>query len=136
MGYQIEVSYDLRKNQNQYKLTSKIVKKSEECGCWRYYKNYEMEGKNRVIYRNHVVYTLMFNENEEEIAKFIRFVKREKGLYLESVAYDDTVKFYLMFASNKYLNMMEKDCKLKYLNDKKEKNLYNQTSYMMRLLHK
>ena len=74
--------------------------------------------------------------SEEEIAKFIRFVKREKGLYLESVAYDDTVKFYLMFASNKYLNMMEKDCKLKYLNDKKEKNLYNQTSYMMRLLHK
>jgi hypothetical protein len=130
MGYQIEVSYDIRKNQQ----SQKIIKKAEQCGCWRYYKNYEFEGNNRQMYRHHVVFVLMFNENEEEIVKFIKYIKREKGLFLETVAYDDTVKYYLMYASSKYLNIIEKECKDNYLKNKKDRNLYNQTSYIMRVL--
>ncbi len=86
------------------------------------------------MYRHHVVFVLMFNENEEEIVKFIKYIKREKGLFLETVAYDDTVKYYLMYASSKYLNIIEKECKDTYLKNKKDRNLYNQTSYIMRVL--
>ena len=61
--------------------------------------------------------TFFFETSQEQLAKFVKFVKKESSIYIESI-YDEASNK-LFYASNKYFNMMEKDCVKAYLSNKK-----------------
>jgi len=135
MVYQIEISINLSKVKNLTEIRNIILQKAYDCKLNNYYIVYEHIGKNRKIYRNHCVLTLMFEEHDELLAEFIKYSKTIKNINIESVGLDD-ISFKLMYASKKYLNMMEKQFVDNYLNLKKKKKLYKQDSIIYKVLNK
>ena len=118
MAYQIEISFNLKKRSNLTETKKLIVEKAKLYDSNRYYENFEMAQTNRTIKRNHYVLTFFFETSQEQLAKFVKFVKKESSIYIESIYDEDANK--LFYASNKYLNMMEKDCVKAYLSNKKD----------------
>jgi len=133
MTYLIELSYNLSKNTNLNENINKLLTKAEMCRLENFYKNYEFMGKNRKIIRNHCVLTFIFEEHMELVSEFIRYVKKLKVINIESVSYDNTV-FQIIYASKKYLNFMEKEFALKYIKDRRNGNLFQQDSILMKAI--
>ena len=134
MTYLIELSYNLSKNTSLNETTSKLLNKAENCRLENFYKNYEYMGKNRRVIRNHCILTFMFEEHLELVSEFIRYVKKFKTVNIESVSYDNAV-FKLIYASKKYLNFMEKEFALKYIEDRRNGNLFQQDSILMKAIY-
>tara|TARA_B100001175_G_scaffold317779_1_gene336388 strand:- start:206 stop:622 length:417 start_codon:yes stop_codon:yes gene_type:complete len=118
MAYQLEISFNLKKRANLTETKNLIINKANKFESNRYYENFEMACVNRTMKRNHYVLTFFFETSQELVAKFIKFIKSEKNIYIESI-YDDN-NHELLYASSKYLNMMEKECVKAYLNNKKK----------------
>ena len=134
MTYLIELSYNLSNNTNLNETINKLLIKAENCRLEKFYKNYEFMGKNRTIIRNHCVLTFIFEEHMELVSEFIRYVKKLKIVNIESVSYDNAV-FKLIYASKKYLNFMEKEFALKYIEDRRNGNLFQQDSILMKAIY-
>lgn len=135
MGYFIEISFDIIKTPNFISLKETIMKIGEKYKKEFSYNNHEIMGKNRVIYRNHYVMSFLFNADEKNITGFIREMKDLKYINIECIGYDNCI-FKLMYASKKYLNIMEK-CKAKeYLQKKREKTLFKSESCIMNEFYK
>lgn len=134
MTYLIELSYNLSKNTSLTQTVSALLNKAENCRLEHFYQNYEYMGKNRRIIRNHCILTFMFEEHIELVSEFIRFVKRLKTVNIESVSYDNAI-FKLIYASKKYLNFMEKEFALKYIEDRRNGNLFQQDSILMKAIY-
>ena len=134
MTYLIELSYNLSKNTSLNQTISTLLDKAENCRLEHFYKNYEYMGKNRRIIRNHCILTFMFEEHIELVSEFIRFVKKIKTINIESVSYDNAI-FKLIYASKKYLNFMEKEFALKYIEDRRNGNLFQQDSILMKAIY-
>jgi len=117
MAYQIEISFNLKKRANLTETKNLIINKANQYKSNRYYENFEMACMNRTMKRNHYVLTFFFETSQELVAKFIKFIKSETCIYIESIYNDDLNE--LIYASNKYLNMMEKECVKAYLHSKK-----------------
>ena len=124
MVYQIEVSVNLNKVTNLTEIKNMLLSKAEECKLEDFYTMFEHIGKNRQIYRNHCVFVFLFIENDELLADFIRYTKNIKYVSIECVGLDKG-KFELIYASKKYLNMMEKEFAQKYLVKKELMNYIN-----------
>jgi len=135
MVYQIEVSVNLNKITNLTEIKNMLLNKAEECKLEDYYTMYEHIGKNRQIYRNHCVLVFQFIENDELLADFIRYTKNIKHTSIECVGLDKG-KFELIYASKKYLNMMEKEFAQKYLVKKRGNELYKQDSIIFKTILK
>ena len=135
MAYQIEISVNLNKITNLSEIKNLLIEKANDCKVEDYYTMYEHMGKNRQIYRNHCVLVFMFQEHDELLAEFIRYVKKIKNISIESVGFDKG-KFELIFASKKYLNMMEKDFAQKYIIKRREGKLYKQDSIIFKAILK
>jgi len=135
MTYQLELSVNLNKVTNLSEIKSLLINKAEECKVEDYYTMFEYFGKNRHIYRNHCILTFLFTENDELLAEFINYSKKIKNISIESVGLDKGL-FKLMYASKKYLNMMEKQFVDNYINLKKKKKLYKQDSIIYKVLNK
>ena len=135
MVYQLELSINLNKVTNLTEIKNILLKKADECKLEDYYIMYEHIGRNRQIYRNHCVMVFLFTENDELLSDFIRYVKKIKHISIESVGLDEC-KFKLIYASKKYLNMMEKEFAEKYLNLKRENKLYKQDSIIFKTISK
>ena len=133
MTYLIELSYNLSKNTSLNQTISTLLDKAENCRLEHFYKNYEYMGKNRRIIRNHCILTFIFEEHIELVSEFIRFVKKIKTINIESVSYDNAI-FKLIYASKKYLNFMEKEFALKYIEDRRNGNLFQQDSILMKAI--
>ena len=118
MAYQVEISFSLKKRANLTETKNLIINKANKFESNRYYENFEMACVNRTMKRNHYVLTFFFETSQELVAKFIKFIKSENNIYIESI-YDDN-NHDLLYASSKYLNMMEKECVKAYLNNKKK----------------
>ena len=112
-----------------------LYKKAEECKVENYYTMFEFMGQNRQILRNHCVITFLFSEHDELLSNFIRFSKSIKSVSIESLGYDNVI-YKLMYASKKYLNMMEKEKVVEYINNFKNKSLYRQDSLPVRTILK
>ena len=134
MTYLIELSYNLSKNTNLNETINKLLTKAENCRLENFYKNYEFMGKNRKIIRNHCILTFIFEEHIELVSEFIRYVKKLKIVNIESVSYDNAI-FKLIYASKKYLNFMEKEFALKYIEDRRNGNLFQQDSILMKAIY-
>ncbi len=134
MTYQIELSVNLNKVTNLSEIKSLLINKAEECKVEDYYTMFEYFGKNRHIYRNHCILTFSFEDHMELVSEFIRFSKKMKTIHIESVSYDNAV-FKLIYASKKYLNFMEKEFALKYIKDRRNGNLFQQDSILMKAIY-
>ncbi len=107
MGYQIDVAFDMRIVGTMTNLYDMFVKKAEKNNCEMHYINYEMDGIGRTIVRNHSVMTFIFPPEEEYIINFVRFVREFRDARIESITTGD-IKCTLIYASSKYLSMMDR----------------------------
>ena len=135
MGFLIELSFNINKVSNFIKTKQMILKIAEKYNKTFSYNNHEIMGKNRTIFRNHYVMTYLFEDNENDIAKFVKQIKLMKHINIESISYDNCV-FKMMYASKKYLNIMEKDKAKEYLEKKRNNTLFKSDSVIMKEIYK
>ena len=137
MGFLLELSLDTRKNSNISRLKQTLIGEALKNKCEIYFFNYEFMGKNRKIFRHHFILTFIFEENEELVANFIRYVKRNhKGsVKVESLFFENCI-YEIMYASTKYLNMMDKGKAKDYLEKRKYNNLYKQDSVIIKAIQR
>jgi len=135
MGFLLELSLDTKKNGNISHLKNILVEEALQNKCEIYFFNYEFMGKNRKIYRHHFILTFIFEENEELVANFIRYVKKNhrRTARIESVFFENCI-YEIMYASSKYLNMMQKEKAKDYLEKRKSNNLYKQDSVIIKAI--
>ena len=131
MGFLIELSFNINKVSNFIQTKEMILKIAEKYNKTFSYNNHEIMGKNRTIFRNHYIMTYLFEDNENEIAKFIKQIKLMKHIHIESISYDNCV-FKMMYASKKYLNIMDKDKAKEYLEKKRNNKLFKSDSVIMK----
>jgi len=134
MGYLIELSFNINKVSNFIQTKEMILKIAEKYNKTFSYNNHEIMGKNRTIFRNHYVMTYLFDD-ENDIVKFIKQIKLMKHIYIESISYDNCV-FKMMYASKKYLNIMEKGKAKEYLEKKRNNKLFKSDSVIMKEMYK
>ena len=137
MGFLLELSLDTKKIGNISQLKNILVTEALNNKCEIYFFNYEFMGKNRRLFRQHFILTFIFEENEELVANFIRYVKKnyKRSVKIESIFFENCI-YEIMYASNKYLNMMEKEKVKDYLEKRKSNNLFKQDSVIMKTLKK
>lgn len=135
MGYLIELSFDIIKTKNFISLKQNIMQLAEKYGKQFLYNNHEIMGKNRTIFRNHYVITILFEENEENVSKFIKTIKKNKDINIESISYDNCI-FKMMYASRRYLNIMDKYKAKEYLENKRNNALFKSDSVIMKEMNK
>jgi hypothetical protein len=134
MGYTVELSFDLRKKGDLTETKLTFEDEAYKHGCERFYYNYEISGYNRTLKRSHSIMTFIFEENDQEVAKFIKFCKKQRFINIESIIYEDT-QVKIMYASKQYLNMMEKEFVKRYCSDKRAGLLYNKDSPIMKEIY-
>ena len=128
MGYNIEVSFNLFKNNNVSELEKQVVSIAEDYHCDSHYKCYEME-KHLHSQRNHVVMNILFDEFKIFLfIHFLRDIKKIKGLFIESI-YDDNINE-LLYASQYYLTIMDKNCAYNYKLNKRKRS-YSEDDIMI-----
>jgi hypothetical protein len=118
MSYRLEVALNLKHRGDALMLRREIVKQARESRCELYYQDFEFEGKKRQFVRNHLFFIFFFPEDPKYIINFLYLLKKRKCVYIESVGFDNA-KFTLIYASKKYLNMMDKYKAKEYLSSRK-----------------
>ncbi len=134
MGYTIELSFDIRKRGDITETCKIFEKESSKYGCELFYTNYEVSGYNRTMRRCHYVMTFIFEENDEIVAKFVKFVKQQRDIKIESVVCENS-NINIMYASKQYLNMMEKEFAKRYCHERRNGLLYNMESPIMKAVY-
>jgi hypothetical protein len=120
MGYNIEVSFNILKNSNVTELEDHIVSLAKECDCTFIYSNCEMENK-LFMQRNHNVITSNFdNTNVNDLVKYIKTIKKIKGIYIESIYNEETKE--IIYASQYYLTIMDKTMSKTYKLNKRNRS--------------
>lgn len=118
MSYRLEVALNMKHRGDALMLKKEIVKQAQESRCELYYQDFEFEGKKRQIIRNHLFFIFFFPEDPKYIINFLYLLKKRKYVYIESIGFDNA-KFTLLYASKKYLNMMDKYKAKEYLSNRK-----------------
>ena len=129
MVYLIELSINLHKIKNLSNIQQALVKKAKKCGMETYYKTNEfIENKKYCI--------ILFNfANEKKlIVSFIKYVKILSEVNIETIGYDN-FSYQVMYISNKYLNKMNIEQAKKYLEEKKNGELYEQGSIILKAIN-
>ncbi len=134
MGYFLELSINLKKHTNNA-LKKDIIDKAYDYGCEYHSDIYEFSGKRKLFYRNHLVLSCHFTDNIELLCGFIRFIKSLKSIYIENISYEN-ITYKLIYASKTYLNLMQKEFAIKYINDKKNGLLQEKNPLIFSLLSK
>lgn len=112
MGYSIEISINMLKENKFLEVETVIYDKSNTYNCENIYSLAEEDGTGKIP-RYYRVYVISFlNDNLDGIIKFINFVKKYKSCYIECV-YENNINK-LLYASSFYLNNIEKDISKKY----------------------
>ena len=112
MGYEIEMSFDLRKQKNITNLLNDTIELEDHNFCDRHFQFTECEGNVRNLKRQSYVLVFCFNEDRfTEMTNFLKEVieRYKKKIYIESIYEVD--KHNLIYASPYYINLMEKDQK-------------------------
>ena len=122
MGYAVELSFDIVKtsclSQKQHVLTS--LANEHNCTCT--YSSFETEGIGKNVYRNESLHVVMFdNEDITYMLEFVKKVRRNKIAYIECI-YDDDCSCDLLYASPKYLKMLDKPTSLRIRRNLKERS--------------
>ena len=120
MSYNIEISFNIMKHKCVTEIQKNVTMIAEEYGCSNCYTNYEFE-KNLQYQRNHCLITVIFENPIAYLIKFLKIIKKIKGIYIESI-YDD-VTSQLLYASSYYLTQtMDKKIALTYRMNKRKRS--------------
>ena len=118
MTFHIDIAIDLRKEGKITHYSRLVIGNAEKNNCQDHYGNYEMYGRGRTITRNHYVLSFTFPETENHLIRFIQFVKQETPWQIEMIDYEHG-KYELLYASRKYLTLMEAEMARKYIKNRK-----------------
>ena len=118
MGFFIELSFALL-NTNFTDVKNKIIDKSIELRSDFYYQHIEYSNKN-----TYQIMSFSFPEHDEIFIEFVFFIKKIPHVFIETAGIDD-LQFKQLYASKKYLRLMENDKAKEYLNNKKTGILKN-----------
>ena len=129
MGFFIELSFSLL-NSNYTEIQKKIIDKSIELRSDFYYKHLEYNDKNA-----RQILSFSFPEHNEIFIEFIHFVKKIPRVFIETAGIDD-IKFIQLYASKKYLQLMENDKAREYKINKKNGSLKNHNPNVYKALIK
>jgi hypothetical protein len=135
MSYVFEISINHKKIANETKVQTEIINIANRYNCQDYYNRYEFSGKNRTIKYYNNIFTITFLENIKNVCNFIREIKLHKGIYIESIGFDNVV-YNLIYASKKYLNIMEKQQVRDYIKKKHSGEIYQKNTEILNLLNK
>lgn len=134
MTYFLELSINLKKHTNS-NIKKEIIETAYMHKCNYHTDMYEFSGRRRQFFRNHYVLSFHFTDNTELLCDFIRYIKKKNSIYVENIAYDDVV-YKTIYASKTYLNLMQKEFALKYINEKKNGTLQENNPLIFSLLSK
>ena len=134
MVFVIVLSLDIKNIQIVSYYKKILIEEALKNNCEIYFLNYEVVGKNRKFFKHHLLFTFIFEENEELIAKFIHFVKT-KAINIESIVYKNNI-YELMYVSSKYLSIIDKEKANEYIEKRKSNNLFKQDSIIIKTLKK
>ena len=129
MGFFIELSFSLL-NSNYTEIQKKIIDKSIELRSDFYYKHLEYNNKN-----TRQILSFTFPDHNEMFIEFIYFVKKIPRVFIETTGIDN-IKFIQLYASKKYLQLMENDKVKEYIVSKKNGTLKTHNPYVYRALIK
>lgn len=118
MSYRLEVAFNLKKTSGALELKRELIEIAKSYGCELSYSDFEFEGKNRRVIRNHIFIILFFPADPKYIIKFLTFLRKDRRVYVESIGFDDLI-FKLLYASRTYLNKMDKYKAKEYLSNRK-----------------
>tara|TARA_Y100000590_G_scaffold190404_1_gene216669 strand:+ start:386 stop:796 length:411 start_codon:yes stop_codon:yes gene_type:complete len=135
MSYILELSLNYKKTANTTTTNKNIIDIALKYKCFDYYSKHEFSGRNRTIQKNNCIYTFTFPENKEILCEFIRIIRKIRGVYIENIVYENTT-YNLIYASKKYLNIMEKEFALKYLQQKKDGIIYKNNPTIINAINK
>lgn len=123
MNYFVDISFDLSR-ENFSATKEKTTLLFFKYNGYRYYENFEIQGRGRIIKRNHCVITFIFDEELSSLDDIIKFLKSMKMLkkstkvHIECVYNDFDYK--PIFASKKYVKMLDKFQQTQYYDHIKE----------------
>lgn len=131
MSYEIEMSFDLKKQKNVTKLLNATFDLADKNNCDRHFEFTECEGPVRKLRRQ--AYVLVFCFYEEKLTEMTNFLKEiiekyKKKIYIESIY--EVEKHSLIYASPHYIQIMEKDQRENYINKKQTKS-FTETEYFI-----
>jgi len=131
MGYEIEMSLDLRKHKSVTKLIDSAQELADYYECERFYQFSECEGEVRRLKRKAQVMVICFDEYKfEQMTNFLKDVisRYKKKIYIESVY--DINKHNLIYASPYYMSIMEKEQK-DYYKERRTNRSFSETDYFI-----
>ena len=131
MGYEIEMSFDLRKQKNITNLLNGTIELADNNLCDRHFQFTECEGNVRNLKRQSYVLVFCFNEDRfTEMTKFLKEVieRYKKKIYIESIYEVD--KHSLIYASSYYMDLMGKEQKDDYKH-RRETRSFSETDYFI-----
>jgi|UniRef100_A0A6C0CM31 hypothetical protein len=131
MGYEIEMSLDLRKHKSVTKIIDDTQDLAEYYECERYYQFSECEGEIRRLKRKAQVMVFCFDDNKfENMSNFLKDViaKYKKRLYIESIY--DINRHSLIYASPYYMSIMEREQKDDY-KERRTNRSFSETDYFI-----
>lgn len=108
MGYTIEISLNMTKQQNLCSLKEILVEKARNYNCINNYWFHETESYGKNKYINNLIGCFSFDsDNIENTNSFINYIKILNGPHLECIYEDDVYK--LLYVSSYYLKRMNKE---------------------------
>lgn len=133
MGYEIEMSLDLRKHKNTSTIINGSMELAENNACDRYFQFSEYEGEVRRIKRNSQVLLFCFEDEKfTEMSNFLKEVieKYKKKLFIESIY--DVDRHSLIYASSHYMSKIETETKDDYKTRRTNRSFSDTDYYILR----
>ncbi len=133
MGYEIEMSLDLRKERNVISVMNGAMEIAENNECDRYFQFSECEGEVRRLKRKSQVIVFCFDDEKfTEMSNFLKDVidKYKKKLFIESIY--DIDRHSLIYASSYYMSIMEKEQKDDYKHRRTTRSFSDTDYYILR----
>ena len=105
MGYLIEIYLDKRHKHGN--IENQIIKYAIAQECERFYENHEISGIRKTIHVNRYIMSFLFPDDTKYIIKFIRFIKKNYRLNINTIAYDNCI--FRQLYPNKSKNLTNDD---------------------------
>jgi hypothetical protein len=121
MVYNIEVSFNVLKCGSVTELQNSLKSYAEECECQQVYEDYEFENKTQFQRRHCIISTTFELTNITGLNNFLKFVRKNKGLYLESIYNNETNS--MLYASQYYITQkMNKKLAKEFIFEKRKRS--------------
>jgi hypothetical protein len=131
MGYEIEMSLDLRKHKSVTKIIDGVIEIGVNNECERHYQFSECDGEVRHLKRKAQIIVFCFEDEKfTNMTNFLQSIIRryKKSINIESIY--ETSKHNLIYASSFYMTIMEKDQKDNYKTRRANRS-FSETDYFI-----